>query len=299
MKRLQVLSKCGAALLNCAQKKPGDPCAAKAKAKCSKDLGKLSGTTEKFVAAVQKGCANVPQTTMLSAQGLDFAQIADQCIVDFRARSPASKVLPAVSRHSTSVLVEELVTSAMPRVRELAEQVQLTLGAGNRLGDFSKARIPYADPGVDGKPLVACQKAITKAGGRYVSTVLTRLDGCVGKVLSCLQLSRAITAAWRRRRDNARSRSRSCRRSRRSSSTASARVHSTLHRVGSRAGLGLAQLEELCRAVDVDELSSVADYQTCLARQHECLVRDLLQFGTPRAGEVLRLVGDAPPSFCH
>ena len=76
VKRLQVLSKCGTALLNCAQKKPGDPCAAKVKAKCSKDLAKLSGTTEKFVAAVQKGCANVPQTTMLSAQGLDFAQIA-------------------------------------------------------------------------------------------------------------------------------------------------------------------------------------------------------------------------------
>jgi len=68
--------------------------------------------------------------------------------------------------------------------------------------------------------------------------------------------------------------------------------------LGADQGLGLAKIDAACAAVGVDALGSLADYQTCLARQHQCLVRDLLQFGTPRAGEVLRLVGDKAPSFC-
>jgi len=69
--------------------------------------------------------------------------------------------------------------------------------------------------------------------------------------------------------------------------------------LASEQGLGLAKLEQVCRAVGVDTLGSLADYQRCLIRRYQCLVRDLLQFGTPRADEVLRLVGDTSPSFCH
>jgi len=299
--RLQVLSTCGAALLNCAQRMPGDAeCEAKAKAKCLKEIGKLPATTEKLVTAVEKGCAAVAQTTLLSARGLDFKQNADQCNGDFGGSVASIEDIARCLAAQHACRAEELVTSMMPRVRELAEQAQIPLGPDNCLGAFSKARIASGGPAVEGKPLVACQKAIVKAGRRYVSTALKGLDGCVGKVLRCLQLkpgdARCVAKAEKQ-----------C--AKQIDQVLPALAVKLKNGIGKgcatpfatlagEQGLGLGNLAAICQAVDVDELGSVADYQTCLARQHECLVRDLLQFGTPRAAEVMRLVGDTLPSFC-
>jgi hypothetical protein len=302
VKRLQALSKCGAALLDCEQKKPGDAeCVAKAKAKCEKDLGKLSDTTEKFVANVEKGCSQVGQDTLLSARGLAFAQIADQCSGDFAGSVGSVEDIARCLAAQHACRAEELVTSLMPRVRELAEQAQLPLGNENCLGDFSKARLALAAAAGDAKSLLKCQKAITKAGASYVSTALKRLDGCVAKVLKCLQLKPGNAGCLAKAET-------ACTKQLDSGLPAlTAKLGSTIGKgcavpftaLSAAQGLGLAKLEELCHAVDVDTLGGLADYQTCVARQHQCLVRDLLLFGTPRADEVLRLVGDTAPSFCH
>lgn len=301
VKRLQVLSTCGAALLKCAQTKPGDAaCEAKAKAKCAKQLGTLPGTTEKFVAAVEKPCAKLEHATLLSARGLDFKQIAEQCSGDFGGSVASIEAIARCVAAQHACRAEELVASAMPRIRELAEQAQLPLGAGSCLGAFARPRISSGVPDVDAKPLVACQTAIAKAGSRYVSTALSRLDGCVGKVLRCLQLKPGDD------RCRAKAESQCAKQIDQDLPALAEKLKNGIGKgcalpftkLAAEEGLGLANLQEVCRAVGVDGLSSLADYQTCLARQHQCLVRDLLKFGTPRAGEVLRLVGDTPPSFC-
>jgi hypothetical protein len=301
VKRLQALAACGAALLTCEQKNPGDAaCPAKAKAKCLKDLGALSGKTEKFVATVEKGCGAVGQDTLLSARGLAFGQIADQCTGDFDGSVESVEAIARCLAAQHACRAEELLTSLMPRLRELAEEAGLSLGADNCVGDFAKARTALAAAGADAKPLLKCQKAITKAGSSYVSKALKGLDGCVAKVLKCLQLkpgdagclAKAETACTKQLNTGL--------------PALTAKLESTIGKgcavpfatLSGDAGLGLAKLEEICKAVGVDTLGGLADYQTCLSRQHQCLVRDLLLFGTPRAGEVLRLVGDTAPSFC-
>jgi hypothetical protein len=300
--RLKALSACGAALFDCEQKKPGDAeCIAKAKAKCEKGLAKLPGTTEKFVANVEKGCSQVGQDTLLSTRGLEYSQIADQCSGDFAGSVGSVEDIARCVAAQHACRAEELVTSLMPRVRELAEQAQVPLGTDNCLGDFSKSRSALAAAGGDAKALLKCQKAITKAGASYVSTALKRLDGCVAKVLKCLQLKPGDAACVAKAKAG-------CTKQLDTGLPAlSAKLGSSVGKgcavpfatLSGEQGLGLAKLEELCKAVDVDVLGGLADYQTCLARQHQCLVRDLLLFGTPRAGEVLRLVGDTAPSFCH
>ncbi len=299
--RLGVLSACGAALLKCTQTKPGDPdCEAKAKAKCSKELGKLPGATEKFVAAVEKPCGKLEHATLLSARGLDFDQIAEQCSGDFGGSVGSVDGIARCLAAQHSCRAEQLVASVMPRIQELAERFQLPLGASNCLGNLARARSSSGAPGADGKSLVACQTAIAKAGSRYVSTALGRLDGCVEKVLRCVQLkpgdARCLAKATGQ-----------CVKqidlvlpalAEKLTSGIGKKCTMSFTTLAADEGLGLASLEGVCREVGVDGLSSLADYQTCLARQHQCLIRDLLQFGTPRADEVLRLVGDTPPSFC-
>lgn len=300
-KRLQTLSTCGTALLECAQNKPGDAaCEAKAKAKCEKGLGKLAGTSDKFVATVEKGCAQVGQATMLSARGLDFGQIADECSGDFGGSVADVEHIARCVAAQHACRAEELVTATMPRVRELAEQAQVTLDSDNCLGDFAKTRVPFAVAGVDGKPLLKCQKAIAKAGSHYAATALTRLNGCVSKVLKCLQLkpgdagclAKAETQCTKQLTTGLPALSDKLR----SGIAKGCAVSFTA--LTDAQGLGLSQLAEVCKAVGVDALNGFADYQTCLARQHQCLVRDLLLFGTPRAAEVLRLVNETPPAFC-
>ncbi|MCC6766609.1 MAG: hypothetical protein IT293_18275 [Deltaproteobacteria bacterium] len=302
VKRLRTLSTCGAALLDCEQTKPGDlACEGKAKEKCSKALGALPATTEKFVAAVEKGCADVEQTTMLSARGLDFGQIADDCGDNFGGSVGSTEAIARCVAAQHACRAEEVMTSAMPRVRELAEDAQVPLGADNCLGDFAKSRIALSTAGAAGKPVVACQKAIVTGGSRYVSTALKRLDGCVAKVLRCLQLKPGNAGCLTKAE-------RACVKQLDTGLPALAeklgrgigkRCATPFATLASEQGLGLAKLEQVCRAVGVDTLGSLADYQRCLIRRYQCLVRDLLQFGTPRADEVLRLVGDTSPSFCH
>lgn len=300
-KRLQTLSACGTALLECEQKKPGDAaCVTKAKAKCEKGLGKLSETSDKFVSTVEKGCAQVGQQTMLSARGLDFAQIADECSGDFGGSVADVEHIARCVAAQHACRAEELVTTAMPRVRELAEQAQVPLGSDTCLGDFAKTRAPLAVAGVDGKPLIACQKAIAKAGSRYASTALTRLNGCVSKVLKCLQLKPDDAGCL------AKAESQCTKQLTTGLPALTEKLRSGIAKgcavsfsaLTDAQGLGLAQLADVCKAVGVDALNGFADYQTCLARQHQCLVRDLLLFGTPRAAEVLRLVDETPPAFC-
>jgi hypothetical protein len=301
VRRLHVLSACGAALLACEKKKPGDAtCVAKAKAKCSNQLGKLAKTTDKFVAAVEKGCGKIGQATLLSVRGLGFEQIADQCSGDFAGSVASIGDIARCLAAQHACRADELVASAMPRIAELATQAELPLDADNCLGNVARAGAAAASSDGDGKAQLACQSAITKAGSSYVSTALTRLDGCVAKVLKCLQLKPGDDKCLAKAKSQ-------CVKQIDQSLPALAQTLETglgkrcalpFTELGAEQGLGLAKIEAVCAAVGVDALGNLADYQTCLARQHQCLVRDLLQFGTPRAGEVLRLVGDTPPSFC-
>jgi len=300
VRRFHILTACGTALLTCEQKKPGDAgCVAKAKAKCSKALAKLSKNSDKFVAAVEKSCGQVGQPTLLSARGLGFEQIAAECSDDFAGSVASIGDIARCLAAQHACRAEELVTSAMPRIAELAQQAQLPLDAGNCLGTVARAGSPSNAGG--GKALLACQNAITKAGGTYVSTALTRLDGCVAKVLKCLQLKPGNARCLEKAKS-------AC--AKQIVQVLPALAQKLASGIGKpcavpfadlagEQGLGLADLAGVCQTVGVDALGSLADYQTCLARQHQCLVRDLLQFGTPRAAEVLRLVGDAPPAFCQ
>ncbi len=133
-----------------------------------------------------------------------------------------------------------------------------------------------------------------------MSTALTRLDGCVGKVLKCLQLKPGDGKCL------AKAKSQCVKQIDQALPTLAQKLESGVGQrcalpfteLGADQGLGLANIQAICQAVGVATLESLADYQTCLSREHQCLVRDLLLFGTPRAGEVLRLVGDKAPSFC-
>jgi hypothetical protein len=60
-------------------------------------------------------------------------------------------------------------------------------------------------------------------------------------------------------------------------------------------GLGYAALASTCGAFGVPALDSSAALATCVARQHECRVEQLLEHETPRLRELIDLGGTRLP----
>jgi hypothetical protein len=60
-------------------------------------------------------------------------------------------------------------------------------------------------------------------------------------------------------------------------------------------GANIQALATECATLGVPALNTLADYETCLVRHHECLTEDLLRFESPFAEGLLGLVNPGPP----
>ncbi len=155
-----------------------------------------------------------------------------------------------------------------------------------------------ADPKLQGKPAVACQKTLGKAGAKHAASTLKRLQKCVGAVLACIQkkpndagcLAKAGATCAKALAGRAADRAKLAA----AIGKACGPPKLALDDLKALAGLGFVAEIEGCVAFGGGTLASAADVATCLAGQHDCRAEALIGEEMPRAFELMTLAGRTP-----
>jgi hypothetical protein len=167
---------------------------------------------------------------------------------------------------------------------------------------------PTATPTAVATPLVTvarakaiekCQKTILKAGARFVGRVQKVLDGCAGRILKCVQRREPgakrdvciIKAGARCTAALAKLDARDEPKLRVAVAGKCGGPVLQLEDVVAMGGVGYARLAAECEAELGAPLATVADAASCLATQHDCHARQLVEARVPRTGELLRVAG--------
>lgn len=153
------------------------------------------------------------------------------------------------------------------------------------------------------KAVSRCHKAITSSAGSVATFHLKTIKKCLELLFDCVQLKASDPACLARVKLGCEARFAKL-------ATAEAKARAAADKRCSEALLPFATLRqpaaldvdgiaESCGFYAVDSVESFGDYATCLLRQHDCQTADLLMFESPRAQELLALVGKYYPSqYC-
>jgi hypothetical protein len=299
VKKLASLEKCADGLFVCIQTKAAgakrDACVVKARAKCNDALAKIADERAKLAPAVAKRCSGLADEVLRGEEGLGFDAVTPPCATVTDAGAVAACV---GDQHACTA--EALFALEMPRARQLLSAFGVPVPAC--LEGVGGAALDVGDVDV-GKALEKCQKAIKKAGRAFAAKKLKSLQKCVDAVFGCVQLA-VDAAAFPACLAKARG---ACDKEFAKIGGAAAAIAPAIDKkcaglgapLFDGAGLDLDAVTADCAALDVAALGTLADYEECLFRQHECLVEDLLAFEAPRAAELLDLVGrELRSAFC-
>jgi hypothetical protein len=154
------------------------------------------------------------------------------------------------------------------------------------------------DPKRQGKPALACQKALGKAGAKHAAATLKRLQKCTGAVFTCVQkkpdddtcLPKAGAGCAKLLAGRAGDRAKVAKAAGKACGSPKLAPADLL----GAAGLGFAAEVAGCAPFGGGDLASVGDVATCLQGQHECRAEALLGQQLPRAAELLALAGRDP-----
>jgi hypothetical protein len=308
-KKLKSLDKCANGIFKCLQTavdtSAQDACVTKAAGKCPAAFAKIAAAEGKLRALIAKACsaATVPFDDILAAEGLGFDALAETCATSGTPLNDISDVADCVVRQH-ECRVEQIFEVQEPRAAELLRRAHVSLGPDACLVDHGDGGVA-GDPRTIGKALDTCQGAIKKAASKFATTRLKSLEKCVDAVFTCVQTkpdprdpsgsSPCLTLPKARE---------SCRKDLAAIVDAEATFRNTLQSrcggipfaiLGAPSGSNLVALLDECSDLGVSSLDSFAAYVECAFRQHECRVDELLLFETPRAAELLALLGD--PAF--
>ena len=164
--------------------------------------------------------------------------------------------------------------------------------------DGAGAALP--DPKTLGKAALKCQKAVGKAGTKLTAAKLKRLSACAQAAFACLQSKpgddACVTKAGAK-----------CGKTLAAVAADRAKAVATITKACAppgledadllgASGLGFAFEEEPCAERGVAMVASVADVAACVAANHECRADALFAAESPRAAELLTLLGRDPAS---
>ncbi len=164
--------------------------------------------------------------------------------------------------------------------------------------DGAGAALP--DPKTLGKAALKCQKALGKAGTKLAASKLKRLQACAQGAFTCLQLKPGDDACLAKAGTK-------CGKGLAGVAADRAKLGAAVTKACGppalesadllgASGLGFDFEEALCGDRGVATLASVADVAACVAATHECRAAELFAVETPRAGELLALLGRASAS---
>lgn len=304
--RLDHLHACVNGELACVQAKPADDsCRAKAQARCTKELGALAKDEAKLTGTITKACGSkdpggppqVDPIDLRDGTGLGYAAFETDCVQRFLTGGLANSddVAACVAREH-ACRVEQIVGAQVPRAYELFTRagrnpaVELgCLPAGSNGNDQG-----LGQPKDRAKAAIDCEKAITKAGAKFVKSRLAIARTCTDKVFACIQLADEATCIAKAK-------------------TACAKAFAKLAAPGSGVqarlatavvkactdpnlavadivaddGLGFGALATECNALGVSPLDSPAQIAACVQRRLACRTEQLLELQVPRLRELL------------
>jgi hypothetical protein len=194
-----------------------------------------------------------------------------------------------------------LVNVENPRAGELMRLAGVPAPEGGCLPDNGGNG---ANPGVNvGKDVVKCSTAIKQASAQFVSRKLKSLERCVDRVFECVQTETSESGFDSCRADA----EQTCDhdfatiadQEQKLATSVSKKCDGLDGPAFAPEGGNLGALGTECERYGVTPLVDLDDYQTCLFRQHECSVENMIEFEAPRADEMLGLVGRSLDSgFC-
>lgn len=162
--------------------------------------------------------------------------------------------------------------------------------------------IGLEDPKGRGKALVACQKTLAKAGASFALGKAKILDGCLAKIVACVEQKPADTGCVPKagagcHKNIAKITSLEAKLTTAASKSCGAPL--TVTDLTGADGLGYGSEATICAALQIPALASAADVVRCEMRRHACQVEQLVSQQTPRANELLTFAGiDTAPFSC-
>jgi hypothetical protein len=198
---------------------------------------------------------------------------------------------------------EQVFEVQEPRAGELLDLVRTqggTFPAPTCLTDHGPAGAT-SDPKTLGKAVDKCEAQMKASGTKFVLAKLRGLTTCAAGVLTC-DLTKPGDATCLSKASSA------CTKSLAKIDDEADKVGPAIDkRCGAAAinfdalraptGANLDALAAECAAFGVPAINSIADYETCLIRQHSCRGEELTRFEVPRAEEMLGLI--TPPATLH
>jgi hypothetical protein len=300
-KKLKELGKCASQVSKCIQTKNSNAqCLVKAGATCESALAKVAAAQGKVSATIAQKCSALSADDLLRAAGLADGLIGIECVAEFgTVVTDAVSVGQCVARQQ-DCRAGRLLSFEHPRIDASLDLVGVDGGADSCFTNYGGDG-DVGDPGGLGKDLVKCGDAVRKAGAKFVLAKLGSLEKCVDAVFTCIQKKPddqpCVTKA-RAKCDKAFSKIADAR------GQLSLKITSKCGGVAFQAinadnGGDVTGLGVDCAAHGVAPIASLADYETCLVRTHDCLTEELMFLEAPRAGELLGLVGHVLSSpFC-
>ena len=157
-----------------------------------------------------------------------------------------------------------------------------------------------ADPKLQGKPALKCEKALGKAGTKLAAEVQKRLQKCLGAAFACVQQKGAADACRAKA-------AATCAKQLGGLAKARVKLDAGIGKACGAAklapvdllglaGLGHGEEEALCATLGVPALASSADVAACVRAVHECRAQALVGQQVPRAAELLAFAGRDPGS---
>jgi len=305
-KRLKSLDKCANGVLHCVQEKASDPsCMPKAIVTCNDEMiGTLAALQSAFDDGIAGKCEGVGLTIadVLDPDQLGFAGVQAECA---NLGSPLNDIgavsVCILAQHECEA--EQVFEVQEPRAGEMLDLVRTqggTFPAPTCLVDHGPAGAT-SDPKTLGKAVDKCEAKMKAAGTKFLLAKLGGLTTCAAGVLTC-DLTKPGDAGCLSKASSA------CTKGLAKIDDEADKVGPAIDkRCGAAAinfdalraptGANLDALAPECATFGVPAINSIADYETCLIRQHICHGEELTRFEVPRAEELLGLI--TPPAALH
>jgi hypothetical protein len=294
--KLSQLQKCVDKIAACVQLQNGDAgCITKAHAACEKTTAAIVKTGSALVPAISKACGGpgVSAADILASNGLGYAGQDGPC----KLRGVATlTTLDDVGQCVTlqhGCAAEHLLAFEVPRAAELLALIGYDTAAEFPCLDLAPGGNGAGLPQATRKPIGKCDKAIRKAGATYVKKKIAALAGCTSAVLACVELKNGDAACLTKAEAT-------CAKSAAKIPGLTTGLATTVAKgcgtaplvpgdLRAPAGLDFDERASVCALFGVTSLTTVSDIATCVQRQHECRVDQLLEDETPRLRELLGL----------